>query len=424
MYCTKSLVPVKMFASKGSFFLRNFGNASRKNSSIKNEAVKRSFLSSTKAIQLPATIIPSENADPAMKSYKYWNREEYARKGRYDYLIKVSPESIVKEAKILNLSDPNDEANEALDRLPFGSTILKTGTKLTDFEDIADQEPNVVFVSPSCPKARKQLPLLLARYPSIEWVHCRSAGIDFIVSDELSELPVTITNAKGQFSSSLAEYTMMACSYFAKDLPRLMKQQKAKNWKKYDVEELRGKTLGIVGYGDIGRACAKLAHVYGMKIIALRRNPKLSTQDPYCSVVYGTDKKSLNRLMSESDYIVCSAPSTVETEGMVNAEAFEAVKQNAVFINLGRGPVIDEKALANALKNGKLRGAALDVFSEEPLPITNELWDLDNILISPHNMDQTSTFMSEATEFFVFENLPRFICGKDLLNPVNASLGY
>ena len=413
-----------MFASKGSFFLRNFGNASRKNSSIKNEAVKRSFLSSTKAIQLPATIIPSENADPAMKSYKYWNREEYARKGRYDYLIKVSPESIVKEAKILNLSDPNDEANEALDRLPFGSTILKTGTKLTDFEDIADQEPNVVFVSPSCPKARKQLPLLLARYPSIEWVHCRSAGIDFIVSDELSELPVTITNAKGQFSSSLAEYTMMACSYFAKDLPRLMKQQKAKNWKKYDVEELRGKTLGIVGYGDIGRACAKLAHVYGMKIIALRRNPKLSTQDPYCSVVYGTDKKSLNRLMSESDYIVCSAPSTVETEGMVNAEAFEAVKQNAVFINLGRGPVIDEKALANALKNGKLRGAALDVFSEEPLPITNELWDLDNILISPHNMDQTSTFMSEATEFFVFENLPRFICGKDLLNPVNASLGY
>ena len=414
-----------MFASKASYFLRNFGNASRKSSNIKNEVVKRSFLSSTKAIQLPATIIPSENADPAMKSYKYWNREEYARKGRYDYLIKVSPESIVKEAKILNLSDPDDEANEALfGRLPFGSTILKTGTKLTDFEDIAAQEPNVVFVSPSCPKARKQLPLLLARYPSIEWVHCRSAGIDFIVSDELSELPVTITNAKGQFSSSLAEYTMMACSYFAKDLPRLMKQQKAKNWEKYDVEELRGKTLGIVGYGDIGRACAKLAHVYGMKIIALRRNPKLSTQDPYCSVVYGTDKKSLNRLMSESDYIVCSAPSTVETEGMVNAEAFEAVKDNAVFINLGRGPVIDEKALANALKNGKLRGAALDVFSEEPLPITNELWDLDNILISPHNMDQTSTFMSEATEFFVFENLPRFICGKDLLNPVNASLGY
>jgi len=413
-----------MSATNAYHFLRNFTNASRKNAVIKNDIIKRSFMLSTK-LQAPARIIPSENADPAMKSYKYWNREEHARKGRYDYLIKVSPESIVKEAKILNLSDPDDEANEALfDRLPFGATILKTGTKLTDFEDIGSQEPNVVFVSPSCPKVRKQLPLVLARYPSIEWVHVRSAGIDFVVSDELSDLPVTITNAKGQFSSSLAEYTMMACSYFAKDLPRLMKQKKAKNWEKYDVEELRGKTLGIVGYGDIGRACAKIAHVYGMKIIALRRNPKRSAQDLYCSVVYGTDKNSLNRLMSESDYIVCSAPSTVETRGMVNAEAFEAVKQNAVFINLGRGPVIDEKALTDALKSGKLRGAALDVFAEEPLPATNELWDLENVLISPHNMDQTTTFMHEATEFFVFENLPRFICGKDLLNPVNASLGY
>lgn len=412
-----------MLSSKASTFIQSIRNFKDLRKSV---VVSRSFVHATQALQVPPTIIPSENADPAMKTYKYWNREEYARKGRYDYLIKVSPESIVKEAKILNLSDPDDEANEPLfDRLPFGASILKTGTKLTDFDDILNnQQPNVVFVSPSCPMARKQLPLVLARFPTIEWVHVRSAGIDFVVSDELSQLPVTVTNAKGQFSSSLAEYAMMACSYFAKDLPRLLRQKRSKNWEKYDVEELRGKTLGIVGYGDIGRACAKLAHNYGMKIIALRRNPKLSAQDPYCSVVYGTDKKSLNQLMSESDYIVCSAPSTVETRGMVNADAFKAVKENAVFINLGRGPVIDEEALVEALKNGRLKGAALDVFSEEPLPSTNELWDLENVLISPHNMDQTATFMHEATEFFVFENLPRFICGKDLLNPVNPSLGY
>ena len=130
-----------------------------------------------------------------------------------------------------------------------------------------------------------------------------------------------------------------------------------------------------------------------MKIIALRRNPKLSINDPLCSYVYGTDKASLNQLMSESDYIVCSAPSTIETQGMVNADAFAAVKDDAVFINLGRGPVVDEDALIHALKSGKLKGAALDVFKEEPLPKENELWDLDNILISPHNMDQTNTFM-------------------------------
>jgi phosphoglycerate dehydrogenase-like enzyme len=206
------------------------------------------------------------------------------------------------------------------------------------------------------------------------------------------------------------------------------------------------------GYGDIGKACAKIAHVYGMKIVALRRNPILSRGDPLCKsinrlslilssfpsdsntlscvifiigdVIYGSDKQSLNKLMSESDYIVCSAPSTVDTRGMVNAEAFKSVKPNAVFINLGRGPVVDEAALIDALKDGRLRGAALDVFSEEPLPSSNELWDLENVLLSPHNMDQTATFMHEATEFFVYENLPRFICNQELLNPVDCVLGY
>jgi len=149
--------------------------------------------------------------------------------------------------------------------------------------------------------------------------------------------------------------------------------------------------MGIVGYGDIGRACAKLATVYGMRVVALRRHPLLSKDDPFCDVVYGRDKSSLNRLMSESDYIVCSAPSTVETRGMVNADAFKSVKENAVFINLGRGPVVDEEALTEALKSGKLKGAALDVFIEEPLPESSDLWDLPNVLISPHNMDQTAS---------------------------------
>lgn len=342
--------------------------------------------------------------DPISPSYKFWNREEYKNKGKYDYLIKISPESIKQQANIISLANDVslDDANEALyNKLPYGSKLLKTGMTLEDFDNGNGDEitninpPNVLFVSPSCVKARYQIPLILEKYPTIEWIHVRSAGIDFIVSDELSSIITTnnknikVTNAKGQFSSSLAEYTMMACSYFAKDLPRLMKQKSNKQWCKYDVEELRGKTLGIVGYGDIGRACAKLAHVYGMKIVALRRNPKLSSNDPYCEVTYGTDKESLNRLMSESDYIVCSAPSTVETRGMVNKDAFEAVKPNAVFINLGRGPVVDEEAMIEALKNGRLKGAALDVFKEEPLPKENELWSLENVLLSPRKFITT-----------------------------------
>jgi len=217
---------------------------------------------------------------------------------------------------------------------------------------------------------------------------------------------------------------MMACSYFAKDIPRLLNNKKAKKWDDFEIEELRGKTMGIVGYGDIGRATAKLASVFGMKIIALRRNPEKSEFDPVCDEVLGTGRLSLQKLMSVSDFVVCSAPSTVETRGMVNADAFKASKKNQVFINLGRGPVVDEDALVEALQNGTLRGAALDVFATEPLPSDHPLWDLDQVLISPHNMDRTATFMHEATEFFVNENLPRFMLGHSLLNPVDVSLGY
>mmetsp|Transcript_24088 Transcript_24088/g.49228 ORF Transcript_24088/g.49228 Transcript_24088/m.49228 type:complete len:436 (+) Transcript_24088:76-1383(+) len=368
--------------------------------------------------------------DPSLDKYKYWNREE-STKGTASLVLDMSPDSVQKEARVLCLASLDDAANAPLTKntnLPFGSRLLHVGTTPTEFPDsLVDECPNVLFVSPSCPHARLQLPQILHKFPSIEWIHVRSAGIDFLESDELPAVTkkgIVMTNAKGQFSSSLAEYVMMACSYFAKDIPRLLKQKGAKVWHDFDIEELRGKTMGIVGYGDIGRATAKLASVYGMRVVALRRNPKKSEFDPICDEVYGTGKASLQTLMSVSDYVVCSAPSTIETRGMVNADAFKASKPNQVFINMGRGPVVDEEALIESLRNGTLKGAALDVFSMEPLPEENPLWDMENVLISPHNMDKTATFMHEATEFFVNENLPRFILGDYLLNPVDTESGY
>jgi phosphoglycerate dehydrogenase-like enzyme len=384
-----------MLGSSGNLFLRF---ASKKSvGRILSVATSNAGFHCSPSLAAKVPKEPKSWADPAMRQYKFWNRDDESfEKGKYSYLLEISPESIQREARILSLSSPDDKENSALHEgnLPMGAQFLGVGQSVEDFEAFRDSNPTTLFVSPSCPHARVQLPLVLAAFPSIEWVHVRSAGIDFLVSDALAQFhgKLHFTNAKGQFSSSLAEYVMMACSYFAKDLPKLMKNQSNKHWDSYDIEELRGKTLGIVGYGDVGRACAKLASVYGMKIVALRRHPYLSRDDPYCDYVYGRDKESLNQLMSESDYIVCSAPSTVETRGMVNADAFEHVKQDAVLINLGRGPVIDENALAKALKSRKLKGAALDVFSQEPLPADNELWDFDNVLISPHNMDKTETF--------------------------------
>lgn len=161
-----------------------------------------------------------------MDEYKYWNREE-SKHGEASYVLNMSPESVQKEARILCLAADDDAANSPLTdgKLPFGSRLLHVGTQPTDFPDsLANEGPNVLFVSPSCPQARLQLPLLLEKFPSIEWVHVRSAGIDFLESDELpaviTEKGVIMTNAKGQFSSSLAEYAMMG-RFILHTLPRV-----------------------------------------------------------------------------------------------------------------------------------------------------------------------------------------------------------
>lgn len=237
----------------------------------------------------------------------------------------------------------------------------------------------------------------------------------------LAKSTVTLTNAKGMFSSTLAEYCMMACSYFAKDLPRLMQQKRNLHWEQYPVLELRGATLGVVGYGDIGRASAKLAKAYGMKVIGVKRNPA-SFRDEYCDVMYGTDK--LNTLMEESDYVLISTPLTEQTRNMISKEVLSHCKPSTVIINVGRGPIIDEEALIEALQNRAIKGAGLDVMTVEPLPKSSPLWKLDNVLLSPHNMDMTLTFMRESTEFFVKENLPRWLRGMEVLNQVDKVAGY
>lgn len=352
-----------------------------------------------------------------MSNTQYWNRETSAPK-QYS-----TP--ITQQANIICISDRNDKANQKLYHGNLdGAKVLAIGSQMSDFdiEMLKESRANVIFTSH--PNSREILAKLLQQIPSIQWIHSRSAGIDYITSEELASSSVLMTNAKGAFSSTLAEYTMMAIAYFAKDLPRLLKQKNDKKWEKYCVEEIRGKTLGVVGYGDIGRAAAKLAKAYGMTVKALRRNPQNSHNDPFCDEVYSNEKESLHRIMSESDYILCAAPLTPETKGMFDKEAFGSAKQNSVFINVGRGPIVEEGALIDALKNGPLKGAALDVVATEPLPKDSELWELPNVLISPHNMDMTETFTQEATDFFIEENLPRFVRNEVLLNPVDKVAGY
>lgn len=262
---------------------------------------------------------------------------------------------------------------------------------------------------------------VFAQTPRLRWVHSRSAGLDSLLFPALVDSPVPLTNSSGVYSRSLGEFVALGVLFFAKDLHRMQRNQAAGRWAPYDVDMAEGKTMGIVGYGDIGRAAARLAKGLGMHVIALRRRPEQSQGDPLVDEVMGNDR--LHELMARSDYVVVTAPLTPDTRGLVSAQAIAAMKPGAVMINVGRGAVIDEPALIDALRQRRIRGAALDVFAQEPLPDGHPMYGLDNLLLSPHCADHTLTWIDDAMVFFT-DNLERFLRGEPLRNVVEKRLGY
>lgn len=229
-----------------------------------------------------------------------------------------------------------------------------------------------------------------------------------------------MTNGRGLFRRALAEWTVGAMVYFAYDFRRLMRNQEAGRWESFDHPTLYGRTLGIVGYGAIGQAIAERARPFGMRIVIVRRS-KTAATDTLVDQTYSPDL--LNVLLAECDYVALTAPLTAETRGMIGAAQLAAMKPSAVLINVGRGAVIDEAALIAALESGNLRGAALDVFTTEPLPARHPFYTLDNVLLSPHTADRSPESRSGAVQFFI-ENFERFRKGEPLKNVVDKHAGY
>jgi phosphoglycerate dehydrogenase-like enzyme len=235
--------------------------------------------------------------------------------------------------------------------------------------------------------------------------------------DSLSSMDLSL---QGVYSSSLAEYVLAACSYFNKDISRLQRNREARKWDRFTMGELRGKTMGIVGYGEIGSKVARLAKAYGMEVVAVRRHRERSLGDPLVDNLLGMD--SLPELMKCSDFIVVSAALTPATTNLIDADMLSRMKAGAVIVNIGRGPIINEAALVNALSEGAVYGAALDVFTVEPLPADSKLWSLPNVLISPHNADKTETARKESVQWFL-TLCPAFLNGK-LTSSVDPVEGY
>jgi phosphoglycerate dehydrogenase-like enzyme len=187
------------------------------------------------------------------------------------------------------------------------------------------------------------------------------------------------------------------------------------------VEDVHGKIMGIIGYGETGRASAELAHAFGMKVIGLRRRPELSRGDRLLDNIYGPE--SLQEMLPLCDFVVLSAPHTQESRSLIGRDEIELMKAGAVLINIGRGSLVHEAALVQALREKRLRGAALDVFEVEPLPSGHPFYGMENVLLSPHSANHTPDCQALAMECFL-RNLARFRKGEPLENIVDKTAGY
>lgn len=318
--------------------------------------------------------------------------------------------------KLMVVSNPTAPYLKWLQQLPAGTEVV-IGNTLDALSTLSGPADIVLY----CMNPGIKLETVWPLAPQARWLHSMSAGLESTLFPALVESTIPMTNARGVFKESLGEFAIASILYFAKDLRRMLRNQEAARWEQFDVEMITGKTLGVVGYGEIGRAAAVRAHALGMKVHTIRRRPELSSSDPIVSKSYSIADRAA--LLAESDYVLLAAPLTAETKGLIAAPELAAMKPSAVLINLGRGPVVDEAALIHALSTHQIRGAALDVFDVEPLPPAHPFWTMENVLVSPHCADHTATWTDEAMQFFL-ENFTRFTAGQPLENLVDKRSGY
>ena len=322
----------------------------------------------------------------------------------------------MRDLTVLVISDPADPYLPMLDAIRDRARLV-IGNDPESFSDGATSAR--VLLNWNGKRAMLEQAFRMA--PQLEWIHSRYAGLDSILFPELVNSPVPLTNARGVFSQSLGEFVILGMLFFAKDVRRLLRSQAAAKWDPFTVTELRGQTVGIVGYGDIGRAAAQRARAMQMRVLAVRRQPQKSQDDPLVDQTWGLD--GMAEMLPQCDYVVCAAPLTPSTRHLISHEQFRQMKPGAIVLNVGRGPVIHEAALIEALQSGHLGGAALDVFEVEPLPQDSPLFSMQNVLISPHSADNTKTWLAEAMQCFL-DNFERFHRGQPLANVVDKQAGY
>jgi len=255
-----------------------------------------------------------------------------------------------------------------------------------------------------------QIAWLVRTAPELRWVQATFAGAGQQLSaaglarEDVER--ITWTSSVGIHITPLGEWALFGILALTKDLPRLEADKRARHWAHYPVDEVRGTTVLVVGLGEIGGEVARLAEAFGMNVLWTRRN-----------------EGDLDELLPRADSVVVTLPLTGETRGMFDRRRLGLLKPGAIFVNIGRGPVVDEEALVEALRSRRLRGAALDVYATEPLPRDSPLWELDNVILSPHTAAQSIHENERIVELFA-DNLRRYLAGEELRSRIRTDLFY
>jgi phosphoglycerate dehydrogenase-like enzyme len=261
---------------------------------------------------------------------------------------------------------------------------------------------------------------LVGRAPKLRWIHSVSVGVESMMTPCVRLRGLTVTNGRGVFSVPIAEYVMTMMLAICRRLPQLMELQRERTWQPIEALELADATIGLLGVGDIGREVARLAGPFGPRIVAVRRRPNAA---PVPGVEVLGDLKAMPELLAVSDFVVLALPLTGETETLIDDDALASFKPGSWLINVARGALVDETALLRALRGGRIGGAVLDAFREEPLPETSPFYRLSNCIVTPHTSWSSAAVLGRTFDVFC-DNLRRYRASQPLEYVVDLAAGY
>lgn len=290
--------------------------------------------------------------------------------------------------------------------------------------DLDEQEKKKALEGADVIYLRHGTPDTIKAAPNLKWFHQPWVGVNMLLADpEVVNNPAILTNGAGIIAAPVADLVLAYILGFARQMPYQWEAQKRGVWDRKGLEsisdELTDKVCGVIGYGKIGTEVGKRAKAFGMRVIATRSHPERPAE--YLDQALSNDQ--LPELLAQSDYVVVTAPSTPATRGLLGKTEFGQMKRSAILINIARGSLIKEQELIEALKDGTIAGAGLDVFEKEPLPASSPLWGLPNVLLTPHSGGIFQKLETNSFNFFI-EQLERYLKGEKLKNIVDKKAGY